>query len=855
MCAMFTTGRPAVSWTLWLLSAAAGLGLSVAAAAECTPPPALQANLHAHPTVENAIAVGNWFASHQQFGCAVDVFRGALRSDPKSAQLHYLEGLALSGWGHTTEAIPELEEATRLEPGVLKPHLVLASLYQEAGRPADTEEQWKLALGIDAHSTIALESLSDALMARRDYKSVVGLLQSAPRTESLAVKLVQAYAQLNMLDAASQAATEALRLNPKSLSLANTESVILARQQRYEEAVKVLEEALTYHPNDRDAEFLFFRILVLTADIKRARPLGLKLLAQYPHDAEILYLNGVVDRSIGDYAQSKAHLEEAVKINPGFANSRFNLGIALVFLKEWPEAKEQLEKAIELKVAGAQVHYELARALHALGETDHANQELQIYQKQRKSEEDSVKAAMSASQVETDLARGKVTEAVSALEDSVRLDPKVLKPHLALARLYDETNRHTDAEEQWKQALAIDPNSIPALEGLSADLLARQEYAGIVQLLGPAPRTERLAIHLSQALGLLNNLDEARQVLTEALQLSPGSLPLADAMTVVLVKQVRYQEATKLLQQAVEQHPGDPEAELLLLRILVLTGDFQRAQPLAPKLLALRPHDPQVLYLNGVVERTTDNYTQAKAHLEESVALDPNFFNSRYDLGIVLDALHEWKEAKVQLEKAIEIGASQPEAHYELAKVLHSLGETDSANREWALYRQQKKSEEGALEAASRSSQGDSDLAAGNFKEAIEHYREASETQPDNAVYKFKLSVALDRTGDTDGEKAQLLAAVALDPTHAAAQNQLGYLLSRSGDIAGASEHFRLAVRSAPGWAEAWINYAATLAGQAHIAEARDAVATALRLEPQNAEARELSNQLDHDPAGQQAHP
>src|ERR1700735_1919999 len=85
--------KPVKKWVKRLLAAGCGRGLPPSAAAECAAPPALQANLHAHPTAENAIAVGNWFASHQQFGCAVDVFRGALRTDPKSAQLHYLEGL------------------------------------------------------------------------------------------------------------------------------------------------------------------------------------------------------------------------------------------------------------------------------------------------------------------------------------------------------------------------------------------------------------------------------------------------------------------------------------------------------------------------------------------------------------------------------------------------------------------------------------------------------------------------------------------------------------------------------------------------------------------------------------------
>ena len=448
---------------------------------------------------------------------------------------------------------------------------------------------------------------------------------------------------------------------------------------------------------------------------------------------------------------------------------------------------------------------------------------------------------------------GRSAEALPALQESIRLDPQVIKPHLMLAHLFDQAAKPDKAEEQWKQALAIDPHSAPALEGLSGDLLAHEDYIGVVGILRTAPRSERLAINLARALGMLNLVDDAKAVLTEAMQLSPGSVPLASAMTVVLIKQHSYQEAINLLEQTVQANPGNQEAEVQLFRVLVLTNHI--ARPLGPKLLAQRPHDSEVLYLNGIVERAVGDNAQAKAHLEEAVALDPNFFNSRYNLGMVLVFLHEWTEAKEQLEKAIALGATEPQVHFELAKALRGLGEDDRALEEMKQYQQLKKAEEATLEAFSSSAQGDADLAAGKVKEAIAHYREATDGEPDNAGYKFKLALALHQAGDTEGERAQLEQAVKLKPELVGAQKQLGYLLSRSGDAAGAIEHFRLAVHAAPGWVEAWISLAAELAEDGHFAEARDAAAAALRLDPGNAAARELSDQLAHDPSAQQAHP
>ena len=450
---------------------------------------------------------------------------------------------------------------------------------------------------------------------------------------------------------------------------------------------------------------------------------------------------------------------------------------------------------------------------------------------------------------------GRPTEAIPDIRKAEELDPQVIKPHLLLAHIYDQADQHKEAEEEWQKALAIDPKSEAALEGMASELLARGDYAGVIALLRSAPRTERLAIQLSQALGKLEYLDDAAQVLTEAVQLNPDSLALSKAMTVVLVQQHRYEQAIKLVQATAEAHPDSVDAQQDLFRILVLTNHFDLARPVGPKLLAQRPHDAEVLYLAGILDRAVGDYPHAKEHLEAAVALNPNFFNSRYNLGMVLVLLHEWKEAKENLEKAIELDTPVPEVHFELAKALRGLGETERANEEMKLYQQLRKADEVALEAASAAAQGDKDLEEGKAQEAAVRYREAIDGAPKNAMYKYKLSIALRVGGDTTGERAQLEEAVKLDPKLAGAQNELGYVLSRAGDADGALEHFRMAVEAAPAWTEAWINLAGQLAMVSRFPEAREAIAKALALDPSNADARELSDRLAREPVAQQARP
>ena len=168
----------------------AGLsGFAVSASAACNGPADLMARLKAHPDTDDAVLLGNWYATHKQFDCAVATFRLALKGDPKSAQLHYLVGLAYVESNRSADALPELEKAAQFDPHVIKPHLLLAFVLDQTGKSQQAEEQWRRALAIEPKSTTALEGLSQDLLERNAFVDTAVLLRSAPRTEKLTINL------------------------------------------------------------------------------------------------------------------------------------------------------------------------------------------------------------------------------------------------------------------------------------------------------------------------------------------------------------------------------------------------------------------------------------------------------------------------------------------------------------------------------------------------------------------------------------------------------------------------------------------------------------------------------------------
>jgi Flp pilus assembly protein TadD len=444
---------------------------------------------------------------------------------------------------------------------------------------------------------------------------------------------------------------------------------------------------------------------------------------------------------------------------------------------------------------------------------------------------------------------GNVADAISPLQHSVRLDPKMLKAHLLLAAALDQMNRTLDAEIEWRAALARDPKSATALSALSKDLLAEKNYSSEIALLGPrshsAPSTSDLTLDLAMAYGQTGKLEEADEILRTALRAQPASLPLAEALAATLVLQAHRQEASGVLETAIKHHPTDLKLRVLYLWILVQQDEAEKAHLLATKLLAEAPHNWEVLYLNGVLERRAGEYEAARDHLQQAVALNPSHFESRRNLGSVLAQLKDPQGAREQLQKAIDLGDEDPAVRFELAAVLRTLGENQEAHAQLKIYKQEAQEKSDLTQAYAKSDFADQKMAAGDTQQAIALYREALAANPRDASLAYKLAMACEKAGDPTSERAALEQAIQINPKMAEAQNQLGYLDSRAGDTASAEDHFRLAVGASPAYAKAWVNLAATLYLDSKLPEAKEAVERALQLDPANPQAQKLLSTIE----------
>jgi tetratricopeptide (TPR) repeat protein len=443
---------------------------------------------------------------------------------------------------------------------------------------------------------------------------------------------------------------------------------------------------------------------------------------------------------------------------------------------------------------------------------------------------------------------GHPAEAEDALHQAIVLAPRFSPNHLLLGSIEAERNRPEEAKREWQQALDLDPGSVSALDLLSRAEIADGDDDRAIELLRASPaavaNSEDLTLDLALAYGKAGRLDDAEALLTQSLHAHPASERLNAGLVTVLVQQTRIEQAEALARAFAAKHPRDQAARRNELEMLVLNNDDKAAEPLAASLLASSPHDAEILYLNGILERRRNDPAAARGHLEEAARLDPNRFSVHAQLGFALAALHEDHAAADEFERALALGDTDPPTRFALASSLRNLGQTERAQEQLKLYQRQLAANAAAKLASAKSAQAAEALAAKHPDEAVALYREALTAAPGDALVEYRLSVALDRSGDLAEEEQALEKAVALDPGMAIAHNQLGYLATQRGDPAAAEREFRLAVAASPAFTGAWISLAATLGIEHRLPEAREAVASALKIDPTNRSALSLRDAL-----------
>ena len=458
--------------------------------------------------------------------------------------------------------------------------------------------------------------------------------------------------------------------------------------------------------------------------------------------------------------------------------------------------------------------------------------------------------------------------AARELKTASDLKPNTPKILLPLGVTLNDLNQQDAAIDAFRAVLAQDPQSVPALDGLTKALIAEKRYTAAIAELKNAPADEVLRLNLAIAYSKNDNIDEAIQILNAIVQQHPEYAQAHANLGIVYTQQKRFTEAAHEFEAALELAPSDDTVRLSYVKTLTALLQYDRAAPIIHDYLQRHPHEFEALYFAGLVERGLGNYAEAERDFRQAVALNPNHAEAHYNLGFVLARLGKPAEARPELEKALQLNPDSSEARFQLAAVLRTLGQQNAAHEELNILQQKKAATVKQDVAAVSASQANQDLQSGDPQKAVALYRASLANDPNNAKTYYDLALALDRLSDFSAErealeKAQSLdgtlapvhnqlgfldlqaghaqnaerqfkTAISLDPQYAEAQNNLGVLYGQVGKDADAEKMFRLATENNPQYGQAFANLGLILAGEGRLAEAETALSKAVQLDPKN---------------------
>jgi cellulose synthase operon protein C len=500
----------------------------------CTGPTSLEAPPRARRDAEAYAALGMWFDQNHQPQCALDSFRSGLKIAPDSAHLYFLLGQSLFSAGRVQESMAPLEQAVRLNPDAMPAHLLLGTVLTRLGRNQEAADQWKAALKIDPGSKAALDGLARRLTALGDYDRAIRLLSSAARDETLTLDLAIAYRKAGMYDEAAKVLSDGVESMPDSDALTAALVSLDVDESHFEAASVLAEKIAERKPDDLEAQRIYLRTLVVTGNNQVAAPLGHKLLALAPHDADLLNLNGLLEQKAGDFESARKHLEEAVALSPNDYNPRVNLGVVLADLKDPAGARKQLEKAIALGTDEPQVHFELAKVLRTLGEMQAAQEQLAIYQKRLKEESDQAEAVSKATEAAEAIKAGDDRKAADLYRQACAAQPENAPLEYRLAMVLDSLGDADGERAALAQAIKANPRLAQAQYQLGYmdfqagnNASAEREFRATVEAL---PDNVQAWISLAATLGAESRVEEARAAIGHALRLQPEN-PAARALS------------------------------------------------------------------------------------------------------------------------------------------------------------------------------------------------------------------------------------------------------------------------------------------------------------------------------------
>jgi Flp pilus assembly protein TadD len=471
---------------------------------------------------ESALWLARLYRLRNEHDKAEDVLRTLLKQDPENEPaVEQLTQLLLDE-GKSADAVLLLEGVTSRTPSPALLDL-LGDAYTQTHDLTKAEGAYRKAAELDPSELSHIRGLGQTLLAEEKFADALSVYQKLadlmPDDSDVYLRLAQIYRELHQLDRAEENLLKARQYAPGSLEVMYNEAMLYEAQGRYEDAIRVLSDAVTGLKSQS------------TALPSRRRSLA------------ILYQQlGQLYRDTQNYQAAIYTFEELGRLGEEEdRRSRMLIMDTYRAAKNLPKALQAGKDALTKYPSDPGLRTSNALLLGENGQTDEA---VKVLRSQLTKSEADRDIYLNIAQVYERGRRYKEAEEAAQTAEAIPGQPRDNEMvWFLLGAIYERQKYYDRAEVEFKKALDVNPRNAPVLN-----------YYGY--MLGD--------------LGI--RLDEAEALVKRALKEEPHSGAYLDSLGWVYFRENKLTEAEATLRKAVERESHDATIRSHLAEVFAKSG-------------------------------------------------------------------------------------------------------------------------------------------------------------------------------------------------------------------------------------------------------------------------------------------
>lgn len=465
--------------------------------------------------------------------------------------------------------------------------------------------------------------------------------------------------------------------------------------------------------NGREQRILQIQQLIEQHDLVGAKQLLKESEKQFPSDAGLDNLSGIIEAQQNHYQAAEASFRRAIEREPKFTGAYLNLGRlyqenVAMDSQAGQKALKIYERVIQYEPGNSEANYQSALLLLQQGRYQdslsrlsqlpaHARNSAQALSLQcgnyaaigdRKHTDDMAALLLrnpdfsepDAQQILTPLQKAKRPELIISLLENLQSRHVLSTAMLhSLGLAYESAGKLTEARATLEQFVESGNVSVATLFELARVAHEQKDYKGSLGYLAHARgiEPENPSVHYSFGLVCLD-LDlvaEARNSFEKALKLKPEEPSYNYAMGATSLFRHDPADAVPYFEKYVELRPEDPRGKIGIATAFFRAKDYVSALPWI-KQAAQSPETATVAhYYLGSIALREKRFDEALNELELALKTNPDYADASAELGQYYLQKKDYAQAERQIQHALQIDADHSAANFYLLMLYTRTGD------------------------------------------------------------------------------------------------------------------------------------------------------------------------------------